>query len=117
MRAPIIALTIILVSVLGALAVTKLTGQVQMRDRMAHLGVSSGLTRLIGVVEVAAIVGLLTGLVWPPLGVAAAVGLVMQLTGAAIFHARAKDPVPVAAVPVVFAVAATALAVLHVIGD
>ncbi|MCW3842002.1 DoxX family protein [Micromonospora yasonensis] len=115
MRAPIIVLTIILVSVLVAVAVPKLTGQVQMRDRMAHLGLSSTSTRLIGVLEVAAIVGLLVGLVWPPLGIAAAVGLAMQMIGAAIFHARAKDPVPVAVVPVVFAVAAAALAVLHVL--
>ena len=115
MRIPVVVLTVILVSVLLAVAVPKLTGQVQMQDRMAHLGVSSGRTRLIGVLEVAAIVGLLLRLVWPPLGVAAAVGLVLQMIGAVMFHARAKDAFPVVVVPMVFAVVAAALAILHVL--
>lgn len=115
MRIPILALTLILVAVLASVALPKLTGQAQMRERMAHLGVSSGLTRLLGILEVAAIVGLLVGLFWMPLGVAAAIGLVVQMIGAVIFHARAKDPAATVAVPAWFAVAAAALAVLHVL--
>ena len=115
MRIPVVVLTVILVSVLLAVAVPKVTGQVQVRARMAHLGVSSGRTRLIGVLEVAAIVGLLLRLVWPPLGVAAAVGLVLQMIGAVMFHARAKGAFPVVVVPMVFAVVAAALAILHVL--
>ena len=53
MRIPVVVLTVILVSVLLAVAIPKLTGQMQMRDRMTHLGVSSDITRLIGVLEVA----------------------------------------------------------------
>lgn len=115
MRIAVIALTLILVAVLASVAVPKLTGQAQMRERMAHLGVSAGLTRLLGMLEIAAIVGLLAGLFWMPLGVAAAIGLVLQMIGAAVFHARAKDPVATAAVPLVFAVVAAAVAVLHLL--
>ncbi len=115
MRIPILALTLILVAVLVSVAVPKLTGQAQMRDRMAHLGVSPGPTRLLGILEVAAIIGLLVGLLWAPLGVAAAIGLALQMIGAVIFHGRAKDPISIMALPAAFAVAAAALAVLHVL--
>ena len=115
MYIPIVALSLILVSVLVGVAVPKLIGQAQMHDRMVHLGVSPGQTRLLGLAELAAVAGLLTGLFWSPLGVAAAIGLVVQMIGAVRFHVRAKDPLPVAVVPGVFAAAATVLAVLHVL--
>jgi hypothetical protein len=114
-RIPLVTLTLILASVMLAVAVPKLTGQAQMRERMAHLGVSAGLTRLIGGLEIAAVVGLLLGLLWAPIGVAAAVGLTLLMIGAAVYHARAKDPVQMTVVPVVFALAAGAVAVLHVV--
>ncbi|SCL14192.1 DoxX-like family protein [Micromonospora nigra] len=114
MRIAIITLTVILASVFLAVAVPKLTGQAQMRDRMSHLGVSAGLTRLLGVLEIAAVVGLLLGLLWWPVGVAAAIGVTLQMIGAVVYHARARDPLPVTLVPLAFALAAAALAVLHV---
>ncbi|SCL26567.1 DoxX-like family protein [Micromonospora pallida] len=117
MRIPIVALTVIISSILISVALPKLLGQGQMRDRMTHLGVSAGLTRVIGALELAGIAGLLVGLFWWPLGVAAAVGLTLLLIGAAGYHLRAKDPVPMAVVPVVFAVSAAALAVLHVLAN
>ncbi|BCJ69263.1 DoxX family protein [Polymorphospora rubra] len=116
MRIPILVLTLILALVFLATAVPKLTGQAAMRERMDHLGVSPGLTRLLGVLEIAAIAGLLLGLLWPPLGIAAAIGLALQMVGAVVYHARAKDPVGVSAVPAVFAVIAVVLAYLHLQG-
>ncbi|WP_328348270.1 DoxX family protein [Micromonospora sp. NBC_00421] len=115
MRIPIITLTVIIASVLISVALPKLLGQGEMRKRMAHIGVSAGLTRTIGALEVAGIAGLLLGLLWWPLGVAAAVGLTLLLIGAAVYHLRAKDPVSMVAVPVAFALAAAALAVLHIL--
>ncbi|MDM4723043.1 DoxX family protein [Micromonospora sp. WMMA1363] len=115
MRFLVVSLTLVLASILLAVAVPKLTGQVQMRERMAHLGVSPGRTRMIGGLEIAAVGGLLLGLLWPPIGVAAAIGVVLLMIGAAVYHARAKDPVSVTVVPVVFAAAAGALAVLPVV--
>ncbi|MER7334746.1 MULTISPECIES: DoxX family protein [unclassified Micromonospora] len=115
MRIPVVALTVILAAVFLSTALPKLTGQAQMRERMEHLGVSPGLTRVLGVLEIAAVVGLLLGLLWAPLGIAAAVGLALQMVGAVVYHARAKDPAPMTLTPVVFAVAAVALVVLHVL--
>lgn len=115
MGIPVVVLTLLLSAVIVAAAVPKLAGQAQMRERMAHLGVSPGRTRMIGGLEIIAVAGLLLGLLWWPIAVAAAVGLTLLLIGAAVFHARAKDPVPAILVPVVFALATAALAVLHVI--
>ncbi|MEU4775668.1 DoxX family protein [Micromonospora sp. NPDC023644] len=114
MHIPILVLTLILAAVFLGTAVPKLTGQTQMRERMDHLGVSPGLTRLLGVLELAAVAGLLLGLLWPPLGIAAAIGLALQMVGAVVYHARAKDPAAMTLTPVIFALAALALVFLHV---
>jgi hypothetical protein len=111
-----IALSVILAVVFIATAVPKLTGQAQMRERMAHLGVSEGLTRVIGVLELVGAAGLVVGLYWAPAGIAAAVGLVLLMIGAAIYHLRARDAVGVVATPVVFALATAAVLVLHLQG-
>ncbi|QYX75208.1 DoxX family protein [Streptomyces akebiae] len=57
----------------------------------SHMGLSAGLVRFIGVAEVAAAVGLVIGLFWQPLGIAAALGLVVTMIGAVGFHAKAGD--------------------------
>ncbi|AXO35351.1 DoxX family protein [Micromonospora sp. B006] len=114
MEIPVLVLTLVLAAVFVGTAVPKLTGQAQMRERMDHLGVSPGLTRVLGVLELAAVAGLLLGLLWPPLGIAAAIGLALQMTCAVVYHARAKDPAATILTPVIFAVAALALVYLHV---
>jgi uncharacterized membrane protein YhaH (DUF805 family) len=43
------------------------------------------------VAELAAAAGVLTGLWWHPLGLAAAAGMAALLTGAVITHRRARD--------------------------
>jgi hypothetical protein len=57
-----------------------------------RLGCSENAFRAIGALEAAAVMGLLAGLLWGPLGIAAAVGLVALLVGAVIAHRRAGDP-------------------------
>lgn len=61
----------------------------------AHLqkdmGLSEGLVRFIGLAEVAAAAGLVIGIFWQPLGVAAAIGLIALFIGAVGFHVRAGD--------------------------
>jgi hypothetical protein len=46
---------------------------------------------MIGAAELAAAAGVLAGLWWPPLGVAAATGMVVLLIGALTTHRRALD--------------------------
>jgi hypothetical protein len=47
--------------------------------------------RVVGLLELAGVVGVLAGLAWAPMGVAAAVGLALLVLGAIIFHVRADD--------------------------
>ncbi|MFC8342433.1 DoxX family protein [Streptomyces sp. NPDC057280] len=91
-------LTAVLSLVLLPLGLAKLAAAPVMRQAAAHLGMSVRLYRLVGALEVAAVAGLLTGLAWTPLGVAAATGLVLLMTGAAVVHLRHGDP-PLRAVP------------------
>lgn len=57
----------------------------------SHMGLSAVLVRFIGLAEVAAAVGLIVGLFWQPLGIAAAIGFAITMVGAVGFHAKAGD--------------------------
>jgi len=82
----------ILLAVLCLLpAAAKLSGLPQMRAAADHAGIPWPRYRLIGVAELAATVGVLIGLRWRPLGMAAAVGMVLLLVGAVITHRRVGD--------------------------
>jgi uncharacterized membrane protein YphA (DoxX/SURF4 family) len=72
-------------------AVGKLTGNPKMRKSAVHFGIPWPRYRLIGVAELAAAAGVLIGLWWHPLGVAAAAGMALLLAGALITHRRAAD--------------------------
>jgi len=72
-------------------AAGKLTGQPKMRQSAAHFGIPWPKYRLIGIAELAAAAGVLIGLWWHPLGVAAAAGMSLLLLGALITHRRAAD--------------------------
>lgn len=76
-----------------------------------RLGYSVNAFRVIGALEMAAVVGLLAGLLWAPLGIAAAVGLVALLVGAVVAHRRAGDPVRAAVPPAWLALASAAAVV------
>jgi DoxX-like family len=58
-----------------------------------HLGISPTVWRLIGVLELAGVVGVLMGLRWSLLGIAAAAGLALLSVGAVVSHVRASDSV------------------------
>jgi hypothetical protein len=72
-------------------AAGKLLGHPKMRHAAAHFGIPWPRYRLIGVAELAAAGGVLAGLWWHPLGLAAAAGMVLLLLGALITHRRAAD--------------------------
>src|SRR6187399_654890 len=67
----------------------KLIGVPAMRADAERFGLPYQGLRLVGVLECAGGLGLLTGSLWKPLPVAAAVGLVLLLAGAVLFHVRA----------------------------
>ncbi|HEY8981560.1 MAG TPA: DoxX family protein [Streptomyces sp.] len=93
-----IVLAVVLSLVFLPLGLAKIAGVPAMRQAAAHLGMSTGVYRVVGALEVAAVAGLLTGLSRPPLGVAAATGLALLMAAAAVVHLRHGDP-PVRAVP------------------
>jgi len=69
----------------------KVLGHTKMQKSAAHFGIPWRHYRLIGVAELAAAAGVLAGLWWHPLGVAAAAGMILLLIGALITHRRALD--------------------------
>jgi hypothetical protein len=80
-----------------------------------HLSVSPTQWRIIGALELAGVAGVLAGLLWPPIGIAAAIGLALLSIGAVAFHLRASDRIA-EMVPAVIGIAlAAATAVLHTI--
>jgi uncharacterized membrane protein YphA (DoxX/SURF4 family) len=72
-------------------AAGKLLGHPRMRQSAEHFGIRWPRYRLIGVAELAAAAGVLAGLWWHPLGIAAAAGMTLLLIGALITHRRAAD--------------------------
>src|SRR4051794_12902260 len=72
-------------------AFAKLSAQPAMQASAEHFGIEWPRYRLIGVAELAAAIGLIAGLVWRPLGVAAAAGMAILLAGALLMHQRAGD--------------------------
>lgn len=87
----ILSLVAIVLCVLAG--ASKLTGQKQMVESAQHFGIPWERYRMIGALEVLAAIGLLLGLFWSPLGVLAALGMVLLIVGALIFHSRAHDSV------------------------
>jgi hypothetical protein len=72
-------------------AAAKLAGHPRMRQSARHFRIPWRHYRLIGVAELAAAAGVLAGLWFHPLGLAAATGMAFLLAGALIMHRRAGD--------------------------
>jgi hypothetical protein len=65
-----------------------------MRAAAAHHGLTVAQYRIVGALELAGVVGLIAGFALPPLGIAAAIGLILLLLGAAAAHLKERDPLP-----------------------
>ena len=86
-----VTVSVLLTAVCLLTAASKILGHPKMRQSAAHFGISWPRYRLIGVAELAAAAGVLIGLWWHPLGLAAAAGMALLLLGALITHRRAAD--------------------------
>lgn len=84
-------MSIVLAALILGSGVPKVLQQPRMLASAEHLGYSAAAFRNIGLLEVAAAAGLIIGLFWAPLGIAAAVGLVALMIGAVLAHRRAGD--------------------------
>jgi DoxX-like family len=72
----------------GSIKLLGVKQSLAIRDR---LGISPSPWRIIGVLEWAGVAGVLAGLAWPPIGIAAAVGLTLLSVGAIVSHVRSSD--------------------------
>jgi hypothetical protein len=74
-----------------ASAATQISGNKVILANMAHLGVPLTMLPFLATCLIAGGAGILIGLWYPPLGIAAAVGLVLYFIGALIAHVRKGD--------------------------
>lgn len=107
-------LSLMLAAVILFAGVPKVLKRPQMTEGAEHLGYSVKAFQVIGALEVAAAGGLVTGLFWEPLGIAAATGLVLLLIGAVISHRRAGDDVKVFLPPLVLTLVSAATVVVGI---
>src|SRR5271165_6842311 len=96
-----VALSLLLAAACLVPALGKATAQPKMLASASHFGIPWPSYRLIGVAELAAVAGVLAGLFWLPLGVAAASGMAVLLVGALTVHRRVGDGLQEAAPAVV----------------
>ena len=87
-----IALSLLLAAACLVPAIAKLGAHPKMLASAGHFGIP-WLSRyqLIGVAEIVAAAGVLAGLIWAPIGVAAASGMCVLLVGALATHQRSGD--------------------------
>jgi hypothetical protein len=102
----------VLSAILLASGYAKLTRKKQVVDSLVPLGVPLRMFPFLASCEIAGAAGLLVGLGWGPLGIAAGVGLVLYFVGATAAHLR-KGDVKGAPIPAVILVAAIAVLVLR----
>ena len=108
-----VIVTALLAALFGFASLIKVVGLRQSLAIRDHLGVKPVQWRLIGLLELAGVTGVLVGLAWPPIGVAAAIGLALLVLGAIVFHVRASDSVADTAPAVIGVGLAVATAILQ----
>jgi hypothetical protein len=113
MNTATVIVTLLLAALFTFSASIKLLGVSKSLAIRDHLGVKPMQWRLIGVLELAGVAGVLVGLAWSPIGIAAAIGLALLSVGAIAFHVRASDKAADTAPAVIGVALAVATAVLH----
>ncbi|UUZ58501.1 DoxX family protein [Nocardioides sp. B-3] len=86
-----IILAVLLAVVLTSSGIAKLKKSDQIVESLTKAGVPLSLYPFLAAVEIAGAIGLVWGIWWTPIGVAAAIGVVLYFVGAIVFHLRAKD--------------------------
>ncbi|MGW3627121.1 DoxX family protein [Streptomyces sp. NPDC000880] len=103
---------IVLALMLLVSAYTKLTRNQQVVDGLTGLGVPLGMFPFC--CEIAGAAGLLIGIWWAPLGIAAAIGLALYFVGAVGTHLRKRDYKGTPS-PAVLLLASTAVLILRIL--
>ncbi|NIZ89660.1 DoxX family protein [Kineococcus rubinsiae] len=109
--------TIIVSALMALVLISSAAGKLQGKDaivqQMGNVGVTGKMIPALGVIEIAGAIGLIAGLFWAPIGIAAAIGVILYFVGAVIAHVRAHDSA--IAPPAVLALVAVAALVLRVL--
>ena len=108
-----VVVSALLAAALVGSGAAKLAGNAGVQEGMARVHFPLDKLWLLAVAELAGAVGLLVGLSWWPIGVAAAIGVILYFVGALVFHVRARDMA--LAAPAVFLVLAVAALVLRAV--
>ena len=105
-------LSVLLALGFGQVGASKvLTASDKMVAALGRLGLSTGLIRVVGALEMLGAAGLVIGLWIGPLGIAAAIGLALLMIGAMIYHIKARDTAKNTIPPLIlFLLSATAVA-------
>lgn len=108
-----VVLSLVLALAMLGSGVMKLIRNPRIVASMENVHVTVPQMTVLGLLEVAATVGLVVGLWWTPLAIAAATGAVIYFAGAVVAHLRARDrDVQGAVVLLVLAVATLVLLLL-----
>ena len=93
-----------------------ITRDPKITEQLKAIGVRDSWFLPLGLVKIAGALGLLVGIAYRPLGIAAAIGVVLYFLGAVITHVRAGDKkgVGVPAVIMLFSVAPLVLGIATV---
>jgi hypothetical protein len=108
--------TVLLGATLVWSAVRKLSHQEEIVRSYLKAGVPEGMLNTLAMILLASAAGLILGLFWAPIGIAAAAGLVCYFIVAVAFHIRANDtqhlPTPLALAVIAALVLALRIATL-----
>jgi hypothetical protein len=113
METATVVVTLLVAALFTYSAGIKLLGVAKSLEIRDHLGVTPLNWRLIGICELAGVAGVLAGLVWAPIGIAAATCLALLTIGAIAYHVRKSDTVAELAPSVIGVALALTTAVLH----
>lgn len=91
MHSAAIASSIVLALVMLGSGVMKLVHAPRVVALMAAVNVNRTQMTWLGLIEVSAALGLIIGIWWPPLAIAAAAGVILYFGGAIVAHLRARD--------------------------
>jgi uncharacterized membrane protein YbjE (DUF340 family) len=95
-----VIVSVLLAALLAFSAIRKLTHREEVVQSYARAGVPEDKLNYLAIILLAGAAGLILGLVWAPIGVAAAIGVILYFLVAVAFHIRANDaqhlPTPLA---------------------
>ncbi len=110
-----VVLSVLLAVELAFTGIIKIVGTGTARANAAHLGISLRLSRLIGVAELAAVVGLLAGIAVKSLAIVTAAAVAILMAGALGYHLKARDNGAALVPAAITGLAAVALVVVTIV--